>query len=207
MKRVRFLSIFVLFGVFASVIYAGVFAASSVKQVNVAGSISIPANILDVKIEGFYGENDTAQKGFDSTDTNNGGTWEIPASYLTFDISQVNDASQLSTYAPDIYLTLRITNSGSHTVKASFTKVVNDVENPVSIDGIYIRNTTNIIQASVVSGTNGVYSVQVDPWSSEGVASVAVIKLKFSLLQLVEEDISATFNYNFKLEEVAPVTP
>lgn len=219
MKRIRFLSIFVLIGVFAGVVYAGIFAASSVKKVNIAGSINIPANILDVRIEGFLGSADTStntsQASFDTATPAkfNEGVWEIPADYLTFDLSEIDTNEQFNNLEKEKYLTIRITNYGSHSLTAHFTQLVNAEEVAFTQEWLSYSGNTPILKSEVDTGTTAVYSITVPPFDGTGTTTdsesrqctMAVIKLKFSLLQLVEEDINnATFSYNFKLDEVVP---
>ena len=221
MKKLRFLSIIALFVVFLCAMYAGVLAASSFKKVDVGGTISIPANMVGVRVEGFLGDIDVDDvvdgvniiRAFDTGEVTGGGstqTWSISSDYLSFDLSSVDENKEgyeLSS-VPAKYLTLRITNSGSLTLKAYFMHDVSGTDTQFSTTSLTLEGKQNAISANVLDSSDSVVDVvTVYPTGTlddETPVDVQVIKLRFSVNQILETSRNdLTFNYKFILQDSA----
>ncbi|MBO7526556.1 MAG: hypothetical protein J6T74_01515 [Clostridia bacterium] len=202
MKKIKLLSLIALLGVLFSVMYAGVFAAAnSEKTVSLSGStITIPANIANVRVQGWKGTDTSGAANFD---TNSSSTWALGSdSFFNYDLSAVNNNTVPSA---DKYLTFKITNSGSIPLTAKFQKTSNSAYLTSSPDPIKQISGATVVSATYQnsSGT-AVSQVSVGACAANGTATVVTIKLKITLHVVVDTDISdASFSYRLVLSDAS----
>ena len=198
MKRARFVSVFSLLVLVVCVIYAGVFAASSIKDVQVGGSISIPANIINVSVEGFYGSKAVGTSDSPAYTSASGDTWTLSnTSFMTFDLSEgevVADASN-----NPFTLTLRVTNNSDVALKCYFQNSGTTLTSQNFVD-----SSTTYAHVDVIgddNGSGGNYNYILVAPQEDGSGSANVIKLQFTLDAVPESDLNFEFSYQLVITE------
>ena len=192
MRKARYLSIISLFVLVICVISAGVFAASSIKDVQVTGTISLPSNVIGVTVKGFYGTSTAGAADYTYSDVNL--SWSLNSSYMTFDAADAILVSDVSN--SPITLSFLITNDSGRYLDLYFTK------NAVLFTGeTILEDETTIVTVGVTGVTSG--HAYLNP-NDAGSGTSTTLQLTFTLNNLPQEDVSSSINYVLHVDDYEP---
>lgn len=194
MKRIRFITMFLLFGALTSLIYVGVFAAANnLKNVNFSGTINVPANMLNVRVLGWAGTDTSGDADFDSRVDDD--SWVL--GNIAYDLSSENGNSVTSPYK---YFTLRIINSGSIALTVQMKNTYTNDVLTTSAEDVILED---VLTARFEDGSgDNVNSVPVSSCAVDGTATEVNVRLRINLLQVVDEDIVCAMGYTLVITEV-----
>lgn len=196
-KRAKLFTTVILLMVMTCVLYAGIYSASSIKDVQFAGSISIPANVIGVDVYGYMGES-TSSSALRFDTTTGATSWELSSEDIVFDLEDVNTVEDIEDI-PEVVLTLRIVNNSGLRLKSYLTKSVDNVETEFLTDSLVFQNE-DVVDVLVDTGTQGVDYVILEPEES-ATGTEQIIRLRFSIVKIVEDNATINFSYNLTFKQ------